>query len=669
MTALAIFVVAVFAAGDRLGRWLSRAEEQPTGPWERAARAALLGFGVWAAIAWALSFFGALYSLPMQAAALVVLAAAAWLARGAPARAAVAEGAAPAGAKRLFLVVAVGVALTPLVLWFAFVLWRGELMPPYHHDALAYHLPKALYLARAHAFQTFGSPDHRVDGLPANYELMLATVLLFTGTDRITEWIGTATYLALLLGTGALAERWWGRGIHSFAAVLAAAAVPVTLLHSGTQKNDLMAGFFFLMALLWGARYVARPDWPAAAGTLIALALGIGTKPHGFLVAAAVLAPVAVAAWRRRWMTPRRFAGVVALGVSAFAALGGASYLRSLFSDGQVLGGIPLQGDKGGYGEWANLLWYPYLLLSAPFGSRVLEVWVPWRGEYWFWPRYELYFSNYGTLFSYGVAGALALALLARVRGWALPDPARTERRYGLGVGLAAFLLVALLRYEPFGFFSAFPRYTLFVPSVLFAWVVPLAFVGVARLGGWADWGRGGLILLLGIRLAFSAREAAVADRFVPLSTVELVARGILSDRTIPFWPNRAGSVVDELAGPKDRIAMDAAIESWSYPAYGRDLSREVSFVGPGPVVIPEDADWVIVDRAYNKVWYHPEFKDFGQWRKYLSKGPVLPEERRVVEHCLHSPEWVLVFGESGRNQYVFKRAPRAPEKGPVAGD
>src|SRR5205085_7521418 len=38
----------------------------------------------------------------------------------------------------------------PIALWIVFVLWRGVVLPPDNHDALAYHFPKAVFIAQAH---------------------------------------------------------------------------------------------------------------------------------------------------------------------------------------------------------------------------------------------------------------------------------------------------------------------------------------------------------------------------------------------------------------------------------------------------------------------------------------------------------------------------------------
>src|SRR5207248_4740499 len=75
----------------------------------------------------------------------------------------------------------------PVVLWTLSALWKGFVLPPQTHDALAYHLPKAAMIAQAHGFEHFAAPDPRIASLPANYELLLADVLVMSGSDTCTE--------------------------------------------------------------------------------------------------------------------------------------------------------------------------------------------------------------------------------------------------------------------------------------------------------------------------------------------------------------------------------------------------------------------------------------------------------------------------------------------------
>src|SRR5690349_6912582 len=72
--------------------------------------------------------------------------------------------------------------LLPIGLWIIFILWRSTVVPPLSHDALAYHLPRAVLWIRQHAFFFIDLPvDARMRILPANYEMLLADTILLCG--------------------------------------------------------------------------------------------------------------------------------------------------------------------------------------------------------------------------------------------------------------------------------------------------------------------------------------------------------------------------------------------------------------------------------------------------------------------------------------------------------
>ena len=85
-------------------------------------------------------------------------------------------------------------------------------MPVYNHDALAYHLPKAVLLMRAHGFGVFAIPEARVATWPCNYELLLSDTMILSGEDHFTAAIATVAYLAILLVSGQAGGALVGRG-------------------------------------------------------------------------------------------------------------------------------------------------------------------------------------------------------------------------------------------------------------------------------------------------------------------------------------------------------------------------------------------------------------------------------------------------------------------------
>lgn len=518
-------------------------------------------------------------------------------------------------------------ACIPIALWIAYVLWRGIVLPPDNHDALAYHLPKAVLMIDAHGYGRFLTGDPRVAVLPANYELLLADVLLLTGTDHITEWWGTLFYGLFLLATGAAIQRWFGSGLHVAASVLAAAACPVLLLHSGADKNDLMTCFFAVCALMWGARWSVHGGTMPWILTIISLAAAGGTKPH----AAAVLLGLApfLAAGAMRKGVPLRLTIVTA--TIAFGLGGGAVYAYDLVH--RISGTTP---NFAGYGDWANWWRFPYMALAEPFSRDPSAVWVPWSGEWWFWPRYEIFFSGFGPLFT--ILVCLTPYCLYRFR-----DRVPERFVFCIAAAVAAFAIMPL-QFRPLGFFGGLPRFMAFiVPAVIGCSLAPI----VRRYP--SPW----LVAALAVYFMWQAVLCAVNDRFSPFGYARWAAAHP-GTRVVWFNPWRAGSVVDRLAGPQDTVAVDGGFDTWIYPAMGERHSRRIEFIAPGAAVVPPEAQWVMVDKSWNAIW--SGVTDLGHVRGAIEHGAADTEDTRVIRALRKDRRFRLVYYDPRHNQAVFRR-------------
>ena len=230
----------IFVAGYGVASWLwERFGGEDEAPFERATAGIVVGAALWIAANWLLAIPHLLTFTSLAIVTGVFIAASA----------------ATLYRRRLTIpLTKKSLAMLPIGLWIIFILWRSSIVPPLSHDALAYHLPKAVMIMQAHGYETFRVADLRIVTLPSNYELLLADVLILSGSDRLTEWLGAIAYLAMLMLTGAFAERWWRADRVAIAAsILAVAATPLFLLHSGADKNDLMTAFFCGATLLWGS--------------------------------------------------------------------------------------------------------------------------------------------------------------------------------------------------------------------------------------------------------------------------------------------------------------------------------------------------------------------------------------------------------------------------------
>ena len=656
MLGFAVIAIAIVVTGTAVLSALSLRLDGPhdLSPPELLTGGAVTGLALWIAIHWALAMTHALTRPAVVAVSLAFVAAAV---------AAVIRNRRSLKSIAIPKETAIAMAfLAPVFAWMVFILWRGTVTPPLSHDALAYHLPKAVLMMRAHGYEQFVAPDARIGGLPANYEMLLADVLILSSSDRLTEWIGTASFILVLLATAAIARR-WGIGVAgTAAAVLAVASAPVVLLHSGADKNDLLVAWMGLAALSFGSRWCVQGGRMNACVAIAAATLGIGTKPNIATVAAA-LAPFALwRIWRLLRERTLRVRDAVATAIfcaSAFLLCGGWTYIFGLISSHAAATGSPSQTSSVApalatmtYGDWFNLWQVPWLLLTIPFAPSANGVWVPWAHEYWFWPHYELYWSHYGFAFT----AAAVLLPFAAWRYRRLPaDRARMRRIACAGSVIAVMLMLPVVS-RPIGFYGTYPRYLLVALPLLYAYTFapiadelwqrrrPLAFVFL-----------GALAVIFSYYSAMSAEH----DRFAPLEYVVWASRHP-GTRAIPFMGGRAGSVVDRRAGPHDKIAVHGSFETWVYPAYGAALTRPVVFLPSDatPADVPADADWVMVDRSWHTIWAEG-MQDMGDGWTKLAKGTANPDEVRFTESMERDPRFRLVYRDKRFNQAVFRRVSR----------
>jgi hypothetical protein len=613
---------------------------------EHVTAGAVAGLGLWFALHWIFALTHTLTKLTVGATAIAfILGAAAilWRQRARMQNVQVANDTAAALA-----------LLMPLFLWTIFILWRGTLVPPQSHDALAYHLPKALLMARAHGFEHFIAHDPRIATYPFNYELLLADVLLLTGSDALTEWIGTATFFLFVIASAAIAQRWFASRIGTLGAVLATASAPVLLLHSGADKNDLLTGFFSVTALLFGARWCVAGGRTAMALLILSLVCGVGTKPNLAAIAVGLAPFLLMRLWKQR-PGVRGIAMTTAFSIVTFVLCGGWSYLANWMTSGAP-GGIRAGSVAIGsaaaaipYGDWFNLWQFPYLLLTIPFSKSQHGVFVPWEGEYWFWSHYELYWSHYGFLFT-----AAVLFLPFAVRRYRREGMSR-ERTVASVAAVIATLLMLPVASRPIGFFGTYSRYLLFLVPIVYGWTAaPLvAELAQKRL-------RRALQVTLGVlalAMSFYAVMALINDRFAPLEFV-VWARKNPGTRMVWFMPSRAASVADRRAAPDETMAIDGAFDTWTWPAYGRQLSRPVIFLPQGidPRAISPQVNWVIIDRSWSAFWSDPELTTMGKMWGRVGKGTPPPADVELLEKLKRDPNWNLVFRNPQANQAVFRR-------------
>jgi hypothetical protein len=281
-------------------------------------------------------------------------------------------------------------------------------------------------------------------------------------------------------------------------------------------------------------------------------------------------------------------------------------------------------------------------------------VFVPWTNERWYWGENDIFFSTWGAACSWA---AFALPAVGGLLAWKRIDGAR-ERLYATFVALTATAaLLATQETPPHGFFVIWVRCVLFFPLVLTLW----SYGGVLAVASRYRWGKLADRVALCLAVWLFAKNALYFGEIDGCGTFESFERLLAhpeEDRTVFAFPQRAGSVVDMLAGPDDHIAVDGAFDTWIYPAYGRERTRDVTVLrhGSGPAVIGDDVDWVMIDRSWWCLFGNPNFLTLGDWGKYIGRGAPKPDDVIVLEQLRHDPRFRLVYYLKVLNQAVFVR-------------
>ena len=173
----------------------------------------------------------------------------------------------------------------PVSLWLLFVAWRSLLLPVGNSDALSYHLPRAVRFLVDGGYRSAPEINNRrLVTFPANYELLLASVLATNGSDNGTVLYALVPYVGFALVAASLARRWWGGVYGPLATFACTAATPLALLHAGAHKNDLLFAFFAAFAVRYLVTWALGGAILDAIFGISGLALTIGTKPHGCLL-------------------------------------------------------------------------------------------------------------------------------------------------------------------------------------------------------------------------------------------------------------------------------------------------------------------------------------------------------------------------------------------------
>ena len=665
MLGLILFLCSTGFCGWRAAALLARREPEPLTAVERVVWASILACGLWIAQGNLLSFVGAFSPGPLLASSLVLAAVVAGVSRyeslAGPAQSPARHGepvwpdlhraalrsSIPAG---LFLPIALsGLA----VIYSAAAL---AVLPVSNNDALSYHFPKAMWLVTTRAFGLYPSQDLRITYSPGNYEVLVATFMTFLRNDRATGLV-TSVSLALFLATGFnLFKRTWSDAAAAALTMAVMLASPVLFLHVTAHKNDILIALFTLNAFIWLARFSVQGGSGSAIVGAVALALSAGTKYHGLF---AVLASGVFVwrAWRNGFWRPRLHVAAVQAVCAAllFLALGSVQYVANFVRTGAATGifqtPTPNALNTVMYPAYWQVPRFTWMFLLAPLVTEGQFFHVPWNGDNWFWPAYELYFSHYGVHVS------LLILLLPFGIWWSRRNLADRTREEVTALSLAALvmtLLVIMIGLRPYGSFAFVPRFLFFALPVLLVWTWCPAIVsvkGFRRLRAFA------IAASLLVPIAYVS-VTVTKDLFSPLRWVQALWSMPEMRRDIRVGQWRASAMVDRLALPDATVAIDGGYDGWSYPIFGAHLSRHVEVImnDPGRYQPGPEVDWVAIDRALSIIWGHPDFQSMRLARRYIDQGPLTASDQRVYNSLIANPDFQLAYFYKPRFQAVFRR-------------
>jgi len=656
MLGLTLFLLCTGFAAWRASGLLALRQSAPVTTCERAVWVGVLSLALWLAQGWLLAISGRFDARSLLATSMLALALAAastWTLGSRMTWGGV------LGALRSPVRLNILLPLAPVALWLIYSFAALWVLPVSNHDALSYHFTKSAWLAITGKFALYPSQDLRVTYFPGNYEMLAATCLVFQRSDTSTGFITWASLVLYLVTSFTLIRRVWGSSSMAALTLSMLLASPIVLLHSTAHKNDILMAGLTLNALFWLSRAATRGGYGSAAVGIVSACLGLGTKFHGLF-----LVPVSVyllwRSWRNGvWHPARRTLLHGALLVATFALLGGAQYAANMISTGQVMGieqvPTPNAVNTVAYPALWQVPRFVMMFLAAPLLTSGMYFRVPWSGELWFWPAYELYFSHYGLHVSLLI---VSLPFIIRSTMRRLERDMRSEVATLSSAAAMLVLFNLLMGIRPYGAFSFIPRFLIFALPILFLWTwCPLVRELELRRLSWVS-----LAAALAIPVAYMGTTVQ-KDGFAPYRYIEWLWLRAEGSRATHHSNWRAGLVLDHIAPPQAVVAVDVGYDGWTYPVFGASLSRQVRLIpeAPGPYVPEPDIEWVVVDHAFPIIWGHAEFHSMNQAARYLDHGALTGTDRRVFQSLIRNADFELAYHHPRMFQAVFRRVRPAP--------
>jgi len=545
-----------------------------------------------------------------------------------------------------------------------FALWRGWLLPTLNTDALYLSLPKADQYVADRGMNLFIPPaqawmSHAAE--PSTYEMLLASVMSLVGNDHLTEWVATCSGALYAVMCFVLFRQWFKARLTAYLGWVLVLSVTVFLLHLSSDKADLTTNLACLMLITWTARSLGRPTtWNLGMAVLSGFLL-LGLKKSGWLVFPIFMLILLVRMIRRPAIgLPRpRYGLLILLALVGLLLLGGLNHLYLWAQTGNPFG-VYQAGDQLASSAFTlgDPLRFLAIVALAPYivsSPRTLH--LPWNGQDWYWPPYNLFFSHFG----YAFIIVLVLSLWAGLRGLRRGSDPRVSpaAKPWIWLALLATAIIASHRRSYDGEFATTARFVLFLVPALLAggvlplldhWSMPLSKPALRRT-----------LLASTLALAsFSALQAYRLDAHAPWPYVADLWAHPDARRMIFINPNRVTSMVDRMAGPGDVIASDLTFQTWLHPLWGEELTRKVQLISweGGRAHIPAEAQWAVADNLWNQVRGNGQqrIRTAADLAKVQGWGLPTPRDTALYRQLRQDPHWRLILSNEFGNQCAFQR-------------